>query len=176
MPRLVLPQYTVVRDTRDKDGHGWTFDRSHSAKRPPLCAGMVEATLGTGDYSMLGYEDIFTIERKQDFGELWGNYGERKRFESEMERMLSIKHRFIVIESTITPDTFNLSPPQYTRGVPGKALTGWLAGLMVEYHVPILFAGQCGKRISQQIMESVVRLEKDRWVPATSKEEAEPVL
>ena len=33
MPRLVLPQYTVVRDTRDKDGYGWIFDTSHPAKR-----------------------------------------------------------------------------------------------------------------------------------------------
>ena len=90
----------------------------------------------------------------------------------------AIKHRYIIVESTLTPDTFNLSPPQYTRGVPGKALTGWLMELMAEFQVPIIFAGPCGKKVAQQIMEAVVRLEKDRWVPAQPKveQEEEPVL
>lgn len=166
MSRLVIPSYTVVRDIQEKQGHGWTFSESHPSKRPPRCKGTVVESLKTGDYTMRGYEDIFVIERKQDLSELWGNYKERRRFEAEMQRMQAFKHRFIVIETSLTSEAFALSPPQFTTAAPGKALVSWLMGLMIYYKVPVLFAGPCGLRVAQQLMESVIRIEKDRWVTA----------
>lgn len=164
MGRLILPSYTVIKDTREQKG--WTFDAHVPDRRPPRCDGMVVDTLQTGDYSLVGYTDILAIERKADFSELWGNYSsaKRKAFEAEMGRMFTIKHSYIIIESLFIPDIMELSPPQFQRGVPGGALVRWLMYLTVKYGVNIIPAGACGRKIAQMICEEVVRVEKDRWV------------
>lgn len=169
MPRLVLPAYTVVRDTREHERRGWWFDAHPPDYRPPLCAGTVEGTLATGDYTMRRYEHLFGIERKQDLSELWGNYAERDRFEREMERMTALKYRYIIIETTLTNDSFALSPPQFRTGVPGKALIAWLTSISLRYGVHIIWAGACGKRVAAQLMTEVVRAERDLWVPQTAR-------
>lgn len=173
MPRLVLPTYTVIKDTREQKG--WTFESHHPDRRSPRCAGMVTDTLHTGDYSLVGYKDILAIERKADFSELWGNYSSKKRpaFELEMERMSTIKHSYIIIESSFTPDILELSPPQFSKGVPGKSLVRWLMYLSVKYGVNIIPAGQCGRKVAQMILEEVVRIEKDRWVYQEPKNKSE---
>jgi hypothetical protein len=117
----------------------------------------------TGDYSAVGYEDIMCIERKADFPELWGNYAERDRFEDELDRMSRFKHRVVLIESHITPEVLELTPPQFTKGVPGKALTRWLMSLTAKFGVVFMPVGQCGARIAKQYIEEVIRFEKDRW-------------
>lgn len=175
MPRLVLPTYTVIRDTREQEGHGWTFCAHMPDRRPPRCDGMIIDTLQTGDYSLVGYTDILAIERKADFSELWGNYSSKKRkaFEAEMERMRTIKHAYIIIESLLTPDIMELSPPQFAKGVPGKSLVRWLMYISVKYDVHIMPAGACGRKIAQMICEEVVRVEKDRWVNQEPKGKVE---
>lgn len=164
MPRLVIPSYTVIRDTREHKNKGWMFEASPEDRPAPRCLGTVIETLETGDYSVKSYTDILAIERKEDFGELWGNYGEKDRFEAEMARMAGIRHSFILVESHLTPDILKLSPPQFRTGVPGKALTSWLLNLTLRYGVHIIPVGSSGQRIAKQIIENVVRLEKDRWV------------
>jgi hypothetical protein len=166
MPRLILPTYVIIKDTREQDGYGWTFNAHVPDRRPPRCEGMIVDTLQTGDYSLVGYTDILAIERKADFSELWGNYSSKKRpaFEAEMERMSKIKHSYIIIESLLTPDIMELSPPQFVKGVPGKSLVRWLMYLSVKYGVHIIPAGACSRTIAQMICEEVVRVEKDRWV------------
>ena len=166
MPRLILPTYTIIRDTREQKDHGWNFDVHSPDRRPPRCDGMITDTLETGDYSLIGYKDILVIERKANFSELWGNYSSKKRpaFEAEMDRMSCIKHSYIIIESLFTPDIMELSPPQFSKGVPGKSLVRWLMYQSVKYGVHIIPAGACGCKIAQMICEEVVRIEKDRWV------------
>ena len=166
MPRLVLPKYTVIRDTREQKDHGWIFPAHHPNRRPPNCDGTIIEKLDTGDYSMVGYTDILSIERKANFAELWQNYSSQKRpaFEAEMERISHIKHRFIIIESLFTPDIMELSPPQFEKGVPGKSFVRWLMYISVKYGVNIIPAGACSRKIAQMICEEVVRTTKDRWV------------
>jgi len=163
MSRLVLPEYKVLRDSRDKEGFGWEFKAHKPERRPPRCLGMEVATLKTGDYSLKGYTDLLAIERKADFSEIWVNYGKRDLFEEEMERMRGIKYKYILIEGQLTTDIFNLSPPQFTRNVPGKAIIQWLTSLGVEYDVHIIPVGNTGRQYAQSIFESVIRKEKDRW-------------
>ena len=171
MPRLILPTYTVIRDTREQAGHGWTFNTHLPNRRPPNCDGMIVDTLQTGDYSLVGYTDILAIERKADFSELWGNYSREKRpaFEAEMDRMSKLKYAYIIIESSLTPDIMELSPPQFSKGVPGKSLVRWLMHLSAKYGVSIIPAGACGRKIAQMILEEVIRIEKSRWVEKQPK-------
>lgn len=171
MPRLILPNYTIIKDSREQKG--WTFDAHVLDHRPPRCEGMVTGTLKTGDYSLVGYTDILVIERKANFSELWGNYSSKKRpaFEDEMQRMSKIKYSYIIIESLFTSDIMELSPPQFARGVPGKSLIRWLMNLSVKYGVHIIPAGSCGRQIAQMLCEEVIRVEKDRWTYQEPKSE-----
>ncbi len=175
MPRLILPTYKIIRDTREQEGHGWTFPAHHPERRSPRCDGTVVEKLDTGDYSMVGYTDILAIERKVDFAELWCNYSAKKRpaFEEEMDRISHIKHRFIIIESSFTPDIMELSPPQFAKGVPGKSFVRWLMYISVKYNVNIIPAGACGRKIAQMICEEVVRVNKDRWIMQEPKKETQ---
>ncbi len=160
----VMPKYIVVRDTREKENKGWIFhEHTYLKRKPPLCAGMIIGTLKTGDYSLVGYEDILSIERKEDFSELWSNYLERERFEEEMERMSILKYKMVVIESCFSPELLELTPPQITTKMPGKVLIRWLMKISAKYNIPIVPAGQCGMKITQMFFEEVIRLEKDRW-------------
>ncbi len=58
-------------------------------------------TLETGDYSLLGYETEFTIERKSVPDAIKSVLSDRVRFQAEMERAKSLKRFAIVIEGTI---------------------------------------------------------------------------
>jgi len=164
MPRLVLPSYTVVRDTREHEGFGWFFEKQPNTKKPPRCNGTIEQKLDTGDYSIIGYEDLVCIERKDDYGELWVNYSSRSTFEDEMERMTKFKYKYILIESILTKDHFDLSPAQFTKSVPGKSLISWLIGLSLKYNVHIIPVGSCGKQYAELIFKNIIKMEKDRWV------------
>lgn len=174
MSRLVLPTYTVIRDSREHEGFGWTFGSHPPERRPPRCDGTIKDTLQTGDYSLVGYTDILAIERKLSFAELWNNYNKQRRplFEEEMDRMSKYPYSYVLIESNLNPDIFELSPPQFTKGVPGKALVRWLMSLTVKYGVKIMPVGCCGKKVAQMIFEEVVRVEKDRWTPQSTKTES----
>ena len=163
MSRLVLPEYTVLRDTREKESYGWIFKSQKEDHRPPRCTGTTIQTLKIGDYSLMGYEDILAIERKADYSELFVNYGKRDLFEEEMERMRPIKYKYVLIESSLTNDHFSLSPPQFQKNVPGRALLSWLVRLSIEFDVHFIPVGQSGSRYATMIFEEVIRKEKSRW-------------
>ena len=49
-----VPKYTVIKDTREKDGYFFKeYDR---------CDGMVVETMKTGDYTLKGMENVLCIE------------------------------------------------------------------------------------------------------------------
>lgn len=163
MPRLVLPYYTIIRDSRERAGHGWVFHPDDEHHFPPKCLGTQTTKLEVGDYSILGYEDLFVVERKADLAELWVNYGERERFETELDGMKHIPHKFIIVETVLTKDSMSLTPPQFTKRVPGRALQEWLSFLTIKYNIPVLFEGQCAQQKFKYLARQVVRKYKDKW-------------
>lgn len=166
MPRLKLPDYLILRDTRERAGHGWLFDSHYENHMPPRCIGTAIAKLDTGDYSVKGYEDILAIERKEDLSELWVNYlSDKERLENEFERLAKLKYKWMIIESLLVSESWELSPPQVRKSVPGKAMIRWLLKLSVLHNVPILFGGSESKRMARYLMEEAIRAEKDRWIP-----------
>lgn len=94
-PPAPLPEgearYTVIRDTREKDEQGWNFSPSKN------CAGTVDGTLPTGDYTIQGFETAIVIERKGSIAEFAGNLYQA-RFVRELERLRQFPHAFIVLE------------------------------------------------------------------------------
>ena len=82
-------EIVITTDTREQLFLDFTKFRGVSA---------VRGTLKTGDYSIQGYEDQITFERKsvQDLvGTLCRG---RERFERELERMLTFKEKYLLIE------------------------------------------------------------------------------
>lgn len=164
MPNFIIPNYTVIKDTREKKNHGWIFEKHVPKRRPPRCLGYIEEKLDTGDYSVKGYEDILTIERKYGFGELWINYlSGRDRFENECERMSKIKYRAIIVETFLSKEVMEFSPPQIKTFMPGRVILKWLTNISNKYSIPIYFDGNIAQKRAQYIFEDVIREEKDRW-------------
>lgn len=69
---------TIVQDTREKKP--WSFEF--------FGVEQIRETVKTGDYTIVGYENQITVDRKQSIGELYQNlFKDYTRFKKEMERM-----------------------------------------------------------------------------------------
>lgn len=86
-----MSKFTVIRDTREKKGHGWWFDDN------AYCEGTIVQKVEIGDYTIQDMEHLLCIERKESTAELAKNCGE-KRFHRELERMASFRHPFLLLE------------------------------------------------------------------------------
>lgn len=143
--------YTVIKDNQEKlQGNGWFFQP------------MEVKHLKTGDYTLVGYEDVLTIERKASTGEIAKNITE-KRFERELERMKNFRWPFMIFE-------FDLIDVKYfpeNSGIPREIwpklritsnfMLKKLAEYQVYYPVKIIFASKFGKETAETIFKEVVR-------------------
>lgn len=123
----------IIIDTREK--HPYTFKDA-----------FVVAKLDTGDYSLEGYESIFTVDRKATVSELAGNLTQ-KRFRNEMERMSTFKHAYLLLEFSF--DDILRFP--YGSDIPRRRwkylkvkapfIISALSTISINYGVQIIYAG-----------------------------------
>lgn len=145
-------RYTVVRDTREQQG--WTFAESS------YCEGTILKALKTGDYSLVGLEDIFVVERKKSVAEFAKNMLEA-RFEREMVRLENFQHAYIICE-------FDLADVQrwpLGSGLPPKVartikITKYfilkrLMDFHVQYKVKFIFAGIHGEAVISSLFKRI---------------------
>lgn len=122
------PPFTIVVDTREGAPYAFTgmFEGSDRDYRPRVVQ-VVHQGLRTGDYSLHGYTDRITIERKSLsdlMGSLAGQDGDRRRrFKDEHERMYCSFVAFgrpahVVIEATPA------DVRTYRDGLPAGQVTG----------------------------------------------------
>ena len=90
-----MSMYVVIRDTREKSGHGWLFQPNG------LCVGTDVRKLHVGDYSIEGLEDIIAIERKESVTELAHNIIE-PRWYDVIDRLSKVRHAYFICEFTWT--------------------------------------------------------------------------
>lgn len=111
----------IIIDTRERYPFDLGFYGFETIKRK----------LDTGDYSLEGYEEIISIDRKASVSELAQNlfYG-YKRFKAEMIRASKINHFFIVLEF---PLEYVLIFPNGS-GIPRNKWTGLRATPSGFYH------------------------------------------
>ena len=151
-------RYTVIRDTREKSGQGWSYSPSTS------CNGTLIQKLDTGDYSLLGYEKILTIERKGSITEFAGNIVQ-ERFERELERLMEFKYRFIILEFSVGkimsyPQGSGLPPYLVKKArISGNFIMSKIVNYQMQYDIPIIIADQYGKEIASHIFKNVVKNE-----------------
>lgn len=138
------PKYTVVRDTKEQIG--WDFPLSDS------CAGVVDFKLETGDYSLLGYETIVSIERKRNVAEIAMNINE-SRFPRFIERLSKFKYKFIVCEFSLSdvldwPNGAGLPRDVVSQiRVTPRYIMMKLSEYMVKHDIKIIFAGSRGDAV-----------------------------
>lgn len=157
------PTYTVIRDTREKEGYGWTFSSTTS------CLGTKRGTLKTGDYTIEGYEDILAIDRKGGIEEVAINVLEA-RFEKEMERMDSFKYAFILLEFDMQAviDFPNNTRIPYARRKTlkynGYFILRKLMEIQLKHKVKIIFCGDHGKSVAASIFKLVTENEQKQSI------------
>lgn len=141
-------KFTVIRDTREHKNKGWFF------KESDYCQGMIERKLDTGDYSIDGLEDILCIERKASVSEIAANLVD-KRFDRELDRMESFKHKFLILEFSVEdikkyPEGSEVPKKAWSSlRVKGNFIIKRLAEIQVNRKIPVV---PCGDKYSAWYM------------------------
>jgi hypothetical protein len=154
------PPYTVIKDTREHEGHGYTFERFDG--RYASCAGMVVQKLDTGDYTLVGYEDKLTIERKGSISEMAINLGSDKiRFMAEIERVKGFPFKFLVLEFTLE-DVMNFPqsssiPEEKWKDV--KITNKYMLKMLIEFQmyddIHVIFCGN--RKNAKLVVNSILK-------------------
>ena len=153
-------RFTLVRDSREKAGQGWDFPAGE------FWAGTEVRGLQTGDYTLVGYEHLFRVERKGSAGEFWGNLTNKTKwanFKAEMERLEEFPAAFLVLEFSM-PDVVG-----FPKGLPwgvrrkmrvtrGYFLRRFLE-LQMTYRTKVVMAGPEGREVFTSLTKRVV----ERW-------------
>jgi len=129
--------FTAIVDTREKEP--WS-----------LASASIDATLveklDTGDYSIQGLESILCIERKRSVSEVAMNLSE-VRFKNELNRMLTYKYRFLVLEFNIQDILDYPVGSAIPRAkwkilkIKGPYIMMCLSQFQVKYGIHVIFAG-----------------------------------
>lgn len=149
--KKLKPELTMIIDTREQ--HPYEFCRPH--RRDVALAGTSREALEAGDYSVKVNGDLLPvrIERKSMsdyFGICSNRFGQRERFERELER-LQWMTSYLVIEATAEQVRHGFERSQ----VSGEAALGSALHWSVVFGVMPIFAGtwRTGNRITQGLLE-----------------------
>lgn len=156
--KVDTPKYLILRDSKEKDGHGWWFITSE------YYSGTKKTNLKTGDYTLEGFEDLLCIERKGTLGEFAQNIVQ-KRFYRELERMKSFKYKYLILEFDVSEV---LDYPRSTT-IPkfkwkylkfnGEFILRKIIELQYEYGITVLMCGKQGKQVANRIFRFVTTTE-----------------
>jgi len=133
-------KFTVIRDTREKDNFGFYFDED------PYCAGTLRTKLAYGDYSIVGLEDRFTIERKESVAEIAKNFVE-DRFWKEVEVLSMMEFSYFIFEFSWNdiagyPHNLNLAKKIKDKiKIRPPFIFSKILSLTIDYNIPVIFAG-----------------------------------
>lgn len=96
----------------------------------------IRRKLDTGDYSLDGFEDRISVERKS-IPDLMGCIGKgRDRFERELERILLIPTRAVVVEGNWIDIELGKYPGRVNSNAAIGSILGW-----ISRGIPFIFAG-----------------------------------
>jgi hypothetical protein len=152
-------EYLVVRDGREKKGHGWIFDKSDE------CLGMEAGTLHTGDYSIKDYTELITIERKYCTNELAINIFE-KRFEEELKRLDDFRYPYMIFEfdyEDVLKYPLNSGLPKHLwhkTAMTADIMNKTIARYQTQYKTKVVFAGKYGKQMAEILFRQFMKYGK----------------
>jgi len=133
----------IIIDTREQ--HPYQF--------PPDIKTEI-ATLKTGDYSILGFENQVCVERKS-LSDLFGSLGKgRPRFEREFQRMAKLHYACLMIECNFM-DVF-CSPPRFAKVHPKSVFRSVIAW-SIRYNVHVYWG------INRELSQKLTLILLQRW-------------
>lgn len=147
-------QYTVIVDSREKKP--WIFDKDE------YCSGSIIKKLDTADYSLLGLEDKFVIERKRNTSEFSQNIFQ-KRFERELQRLDNFIYPFLICEFDyvdMLSFPINSGIPQslyYKVKISPDFLIKAITRYYFKYKTKIIFAGKNGQLVAKNLFKFAMR-------------------
>ena len=141
-----MQTFKIVIDTREQSAY--TF--ANIDPRPQV----IYKALSTGDYSLDGFEDRITIERKSLI-DLFGSTGQgRERLQREFERMADFEYAALVVEKGLG-DIFKRKPAHSQMNP--KAVFRTLISWSIRYGV---FVWSCPDR---NFAERLTYLLLEKW-------------
>lgn len=129
---------TIIVDSREQMPYVFSPDS--------FCAGSCTKKLNSGDYSISGLEDYFTVDRKRNTSE-WSQNVIDERFERELDRMRQIPHSFILCEfglADILSFPVNSGIPTYKHSgikIRPEFILKRTMEIQVQYPTKIFFCG-----------------------------------
>lgn len=138
-------KYEVVTDTREQK---------------PLWTDTKRYKLDFGDYSIVGHEQHFAIERKS-LADLYGTLiGGHERFKQELKRSSVARYFCVVIEGSYTKMLNKDYPGGVYSKLPGSRVTDIVNTLRVKYGIQIIFTtGRMeSKRVIKDLMMAYMRV------------------
>ncbi len=151
MDNIQTEKLIIIKDSREKRGF--------------IYPNMEIRKLNFGDYSVKGLEDILSIERKDSICEIFANLGTKKnktRFYNELEGLSKYKHKFIVIEATVSQlmcgSRFSRLAPEYIINLINK--------IYCDYGIPTLFLehGEYAQKYVGSLLEQIASKELNNKV------------
>jgi len=142
--------FTVIIDTREQTP--WEFGFHTTSKKK----------LDTGDYSIEGYESIFTIERKRSVSEIANNITEN-RFKDVLNRMGQIPHSFMIMEFSLDevysfPVGSDIPKKMWDKlRISGNYIMKYLIEAQLNHNIHVLFCddAQSAERVAVSIMKRI---------------------
>lgn len=123
------PKIPVVIDTREQDGHAWSFvDDLFTTERQGL---------RTGDYSVQGLTDEIAIERKTLGDCVSTVIHQWTRFRKALYRLAAMDHAIVVVEASIS----DILEHKYESEAEPLSVIGRLNSVMIDHGIPVVFAG-----------------------------------
>ena len=120
---MKTPTPTIIVDTREQDP--LTFANLPTERR----------TLPTGDYTILGFENVFCVERKSLADLIQSTTFERERFERELVRMRWYSFRRLLIVGTLA----DIEAHRYRSQANPKSVIASVTAFEVRYSLPVCF-------------------------------------
>lgn len=132
-----LMRAKVIVDTREGDS-GYSFSQYPDIQ-------VIRGALPTGDYSLVGFEDRISLERKTASDLIGCLSQDRTRFEKELARARNFEMFAVILETSFQ----NLTGGYYRSGMKSQAVIQSIAAFSIRYRVPFLF---CGNRAGGELM------------------------
>jgi ERCC4-type nuclease len=112
-PSSIVCPFTVLIDTREQRPYTFRGIKADAKDgNVPLEVPTERGTIQTGDYSIVGFRDRVTIERKSK-EDLYGSVVKRANFEQRLERMALMDFAAVVVEAEW--DELINDPPPFTE-------------------------------------------------------------
>ena len=113
-------------------------------------ASVIVRGLRSGDYSLEGYEDRISIERKS-LEDLVSSLSQgRERFEAELNRASSYPYFALVVECSLR----DIAEHRYRSRMNARSIFESLTAFSIRYRLPVFFAGD--RSYGRAVVESLL--------------------